>query len=170
MKKEKQRVFILKNRSGFTFLELLTVIGIIAILTSMVVGYYADSRKKANDTLALNDAKNMITIASGIFSEEVDVDFTHDIGDGPQIGTSTFDAPTTNRKPVYNLSPGVEAVIAGQSSKSDIEVNTITLYTFHVAGTGIPGDPWFITAPTKVYMVQLDGFTGDIDTSFTKNQ
>ncbi len=155
-----------KNDKGFTLLELLVVIGIISILLAMGSMNFFDSRKKANDTLALNDAKNLITVASNNFFDKTDVLYTRDYPDGRQIGASTNTAAA--RPPVYTLSPGVQVRAVGFSSPD--ASGSITFWAHHAAGTGISAPTLGSGVPIRSYYVELFEDTGEIDTSFTNNQ
>ncbi len=166
MKKINKILRPLKNDNGFSYLELMVVVGIISILAVMGGINAMDSRRKANDTLALNDAKNLITVANNNFFDKTDVLYTRDYPDGSQIGTSTNAAVA--RPPVYSLSIGVQVRAVGWSSPNAL--GQITFWAHHVAGTGLPSPTLGSGVPIRSYYVELFEDTGDIDTSFTNNQ
>ncbi len=164
MKKESKISIALKNNQGFTLLELMAVIGIIAVLTAMAAFSAFDARKKANDTLALNDARNMITVVHDNFFNKTDV--SYDTGgwtSGP-LGTLTSPPGSTARPAVYNLSPGVKAYAIGRSSPA--QLGNITLYTHHTAGTGVSFSLCPVTANVKSFYVYIDESSGDVDITF----
>ncbi len=163
MKKESTISVALKNSQGFTLLELLTVIGIIAVLTTMAVLSGWDSRKKANDTLALSDAKHIITVVTDNFFSRDDVDYRTGVGVFvSEIGTKTNAGSA--RSPVFTLSPGVVATATGRTATGGA-LGSINIYLYHSTGTGVT----FAFYPgifVRTFNVSMDEETGEVNTSF----
>ncbi len=160
MKKESKISVALTNSQGFSVLELLVVIGIMSVLAAMAVINAWDSRKKANDTLALSDAKNIIAVVSDNFFDREDVKY--DTGGWvTQIGTKRID--DSARSPVYSLSSGVVANATGFSSP--VALGNIDIYFYHLSGTGLS----FALYPginVRTFYVSINEATGNVDTSF----
>ncbi len=158
----RSKIFVCLNNGGFTLMELFIVVAIMSLLSAAALLSLTDSRKKAFDTMALRDAMSLITVVHNNIFEDLDIDYTHNAGDGSRIGTKEIGG--TLRDPVFILSPGVQAVLSGFSSRD--EISNVDIYVFHNGGTMVgemllPG----ITAK-KVFAVNIDEETGDVTTSF----
>jgi prepilin-type N-terminal cleavage/methylation domain-containing protein len=69
-----------RNAPAFSLMELLVVVGIIAILAALILGALSNSKKSAGITVCLNNAK-MITMSLLIYAE----DHGGQLPNGPQI-------------------------------------------------------------------------------------
>ena len=56
------------HSSGFTLIELLVVVAIIAILAVIAIPQYAKYRRKASDSAALSDLKNIQITAEAYYA------------------------------------------------------------------------------------------------------
>ncbi len=130
--------------SGFTLIEVLIVVVIIAILGSIAGINYIPFRNKAYDTIALSDTRNLVgSVTDAILSEE-DVNYNK-IGGG---AVGEVDTGGIVRTPVFTLSPGIEAVLTGDSTGGTV----FTASLRHIRGT-----------PGKTYDCVVDETTGLID-------
>lgn len=101
---------MIKQKGGFTVLELLVVMAIMAILTNMAYLLFRDFRYRTNDTAAVSDARNLITVATEEFVANSFPDFTHGLGDGSSVGLKP------DGTYAFTLSGGVKALIVGMPS------------------------------------------------------
>ena len=112
--KIKPRFAALKNNHGFTLMELCMVIAIIGLLATIAIENYMESRRHMADAAALAEAQGLGKAVLNTFIDDNDVDLTHNIADGRQIGA--LDNSGNARKPIFNLSPVMEATINGSSN------------------------------------------------------
>jgi hypothetical protein len=102
-----------KDNKGFTFVELLTVIICLTVLVQMAWNFFGEMRRRSYDVSAVSDGRNLMTVVRANFVHEDDVDYTHNPGDGANIGTK--DTSGNPRAAVFILTPGVNAKILGES-------------------------------------------------------
>jgi prepilin-type N-terminal cleavage/methylation domain-containing protein len=122
----------LKNKKGFTLLEVVIVSVMLSILSSIAIYNYIPLRKKALDTTALSDARNLVqSVVDATLSEE-DVDYTK-INTGGAVGD--VDTGGNPRTPVFVLSPGVEVVIIGSSNELPNGDTVFSAIVYHTSGT-----------------------------------
>ena len=71
------------NRKGFTIVELVIVIAVIAILAGVLIPTFAGITKKAKESKALQEAQNAYkeAYAEAIADGKIDTDETHKVGD-----------------------------------------------------------------------------------------
>jgi len=123
----------LKNSEGFTMIELFMVFAVLGILAQISLTFMIDLRSRSSDVTALSDGKNLVTVFRNNFIARDDVDYTHNPGDGPDIGTVTTDGGA--RPPVFTLSPGVEAEITGKSDPNVPGAGLVVVTLYHQSGT-----------------------------------
>jgi len=59
----------LRNRKGFTLIELMIVIAIIGILAAIAIPQFTAYRSRAYNTAALSDLRNLKTDLEGYYAE-----------------------------------------------------------------------------------------------------
>ena len=60
---------MIKNKHGFSLLELLVVVTIIAILATIAIPRFSEYRVKANNAAALSDIRNFRTLMEVVYSD-----------------------------------------------------------------------------------------------------
>ncbi len=60
----------LANRKGFTLIELLIVVAIIGILAAIAIPQFSSYRKKANNSAAQSDMKNLKTAFEAFYADK----------------------------------------------------------------------------------------------------
>jgi prepilin-type N-terminal cleavage/methylation domain-containing protein len=64
----KRRNLPISNQLGFTLVEVMMVIAIIGVLSSMAIGEFIDRRKEASNKSAQSFTRNMLTLVSSSFA------------------------------------------------------------------------------------------------------
>lgn len=122
-----------KSNSGFTFVELLTVMIMLAVLMQMAWNFMGDVRQRSSDVSAVADGRNLVTTVRANFVNLDNVQYDHDPDDGQAIGT--VDMNGNPRPAVFTLSPGVRARIEAGSFSGLPEQGYYEAYLYHVSGT-----------------------------------
>lgn len=110
------------NREGFTLVELLIVMGIIAILAAIAIPNFISYRQRGYDGTARSDAKNAYTAAQAYFND-YPVKVMADVSDVTAYG--------------YKQSPDIEFTIGGGQADLSIQVKHTLgdhIYTVNSAG------------------------------------
>lgn len=126
-----------KNKKGFTLLELVVVIGIISILGSIAMANFIPLKRQVYDTTARSDARNVLESAVLALLNDEDINYAKGIptaGEGGAVGD--IDTGGNFRTPVFVLSSGVRATISGDSIQG-LNGDTTTLLgtAYHIKGT-----------------------------------
>lgn len=126
----------IRNADGFTLVELMVVIGIVGILTSSAMVYFTDMLRSSRDTVALQDASNLMIVVSNNFVGDESVNYQ--ARNGQQLGIN--DASGGARDPVYTLSAGVRIDFAGGYSNmsygaGDNTASQFVANLYHSSGT-----------------------------------
>lgn len=142
------------NNKGFTLLELMIVSLMISILSSIAVYNFTFLKKRAYDSAALSDARNLVESVVVATLNDEDVDFTKTNTGGAVGNVSTSGTP---RPPVFVLSPGVQAVITGDSIQApNGETTVFSATVYHTNGTPDAASP----SGKKEYFCFLNESTG----------
>jgi prepilin-type N-terminal cleavage/methylation domain-containing protein len=145
----------LSGNKGFTLIELMIVITIIAILAAAGMLVYMDFTAKANDSAALNDAKFLTAVGSNVLLDNEKMLLLQAIDAGGVVGDKVD--PLGNVIPkLYTLSPGVRAEVqiinVDVAGPPPLTVTDIAIKTWHERGSDSP-----IPAFTKkTYLVWVD--------------
>jgi len=145
----------LRGNKGFTLIELMIVIAIIAILAAAGMLVYMDFTAKANDSAALNDAKFLTAVGSNVLLDNEKMLLMQAIDAGGVVGDQVDLLGNVIPK-LYTLSPGVRAEV--QIINVDVPgpppetITDIAIKTWHERGSDSP-IPAF---PKKTYMVWVD--------------
>ncbi len=147
-----------KNNRGFTILELLTVLGIINILASIAILPYMSMRAKGADSVAVSDARNIVTAVNENFIGRNYPDYS--VHSGQKVGLKP------DGTYAFTLSEGVKMIILSASPmNAGMGNGKLEALFYHVSGS-----PDNNPAPTdrRVYYILVDEKTGllSVPTSF----
>jgi len=145
---QKKGLLYMMNSKGYSLMELMMVLSIIAIVSQIGFSAWLDNKRRAYDATAVADTRNLIEAIVNDMVGAEDVLYSHDPEDGPRIGSWTkgddtnwdVDNKGEKRKPSLYLSPGVKAFIRGATDVVDsngITNTTVTAFLWHSGGT-----PW----------------------------
>ena len=154
------------NKKGFTIVELVIVIAVIAILAAVLIPTFSNVIEKANTSSALSEAKNAMT--DDLANAEADYENMDDYksADGKtqyyviRSYKGIYDAPLTDCVGHYTISDGnIPAIIegVGASDKQDKETTYYVLGEF--AGTYANGEYTYVT--DKGYTCEYDTVKGE---------
>ena len=145
-----------RDNRGFTIIEMGIVMIMLGILVQMAWNFMGDMRRRSSDVAAVADGRNLITVVRSNFISLEDVNYTHNPGGGPLIGTT--DTSGNPRNPVFTLSPGVMARIELGSQSGVLDQGYYEATVFHENGTEDPGTPsgkrefWYLAdEPNQIY-------------------
>lgn len=113
------------TEDGFSLVELLVVIVIIGILSSIAIAAFANQRKKAVDASLISDVRTTGTQMTGFFSDGVDIDYLSDLtgltegheialgayGEGRSANNPVRDWNTYDELPTIQLSEGTHMTV-----------------------------------------------------------
>ena len=114
----------LTNTNGFTLMELMVVVAIVASLAAIAIFNYMPARAKAMDAAALSDARNIVSSVVDAAMNNADVDFFKFNTGGAVGDTDTSGNP---RKPIFSTwfkllkSLGKTRVLPGVRNGVDFE-------------------------------------------------
>jgi len=127
----------LKDNRGFTFIELLMVFIVLGIMAQMALTFMIDLRSRSSDVTAIADGRNLVTVVRNNFVNLDDVDYKHNPGDGPNIGTVDTSGAPILQGPVFTLSPGVKAHITAASFSGIPDQGFFEAWLCHESGTKV---------------------------------
>lgn len=94
------------NRKGFTIVELVIVIAVIAILAGVLIPTFAGVTSKAKDSKALQEAKNAYTADLAILNGQVTADQAKDTEINGEKLAGTFDLADDKKSYTYSFTNG----------------------------------------------------------------
>jgi type IV pilus assembly protein PilA len=109
-----------KDEDGFTLIELMVVVLIIAILLAIAIPTFLGARNRANDRAAQSSLRNTLTAAKTIFTDEQDYTKADQASELTPVEPSlTYSVtPSTDFKEVDPASSGAAIWAAAAKSKS----------------------------------------------------
>ena len=133
LQRTRQIITIDKNNCGFTLVELMVVIAIVAVLSSIAIRSFLSSRMNVLDAAALAESHSLGKVVTNVFLDRKDVDLTHHEGDDPKIGT--LDTSGNSRESIFILSNGIEAEITGNTNWGGTGLGRCVAEIWHPGGT-----------------------------------
>lgn len=104
---------LMRRRTGFTIIELLAVVVIIAVLATLAISKFGDSKRRAYVSAMKADLHNLATIAETKFASDNSY-ATVDVPQGSAGVTLTFDGTSNGWTATarHNGVPGFECTLA----------------------------------------------------------
>lgn len=133
MQRKRQQFTIYKNSSGFSFLELMAVMAIVAILAGIAITSFITTRTKVLDAAAFSEIQGLGRAVLSGFLDGIDVNLAHLEGGGVEIGA--LDTSGNPRRPVFTLSKGMQAEIVGNSESGGPGLGRCEATVWHQNGT-----------------------------------
>lgn len=135
----------LSNKQGFSLMELVIVMAIMSVLSSIAMLYINDLLKTTRDATALAEGQNIMQVVTNQFLDRVSVSYASTSPSGLSsisIGTAMEDG-TTARAPVLTLSPGVKIIFNGLniSYGGANMASSFSAFLYHVNGSDSPWSP-----------------------------
>jgi prepilin-type N-terminal cleavage/methylation domain-containing protein len=111
---------ILRNKKGFTLIELIIVIGIISVLAAIAIPVYAQYKERAYDSDVKSHLHNIFLACKSYWSDEGSAsDCTVPIASGTAYGY-------TQTSKISIAASGGETIFSGTASHAD-STNTFTM-------------------------------------------
>jgi prepilin-type N-terminal cleavage/methylation domain-containing protein len=120
-----------RDNKGFTFIELMMVMIMAAILMQIAWLFALDLKKRGSDVAAIADGRNLITTVRNNFVNLDSVNYN--ATDERHIGVSKREGG--GRPPVFTLSPGVMARIEAGSESGIADRGYFEAFLFHKNGS-----------------------------------
>jgi prepilin-type N-terminal cleavage/methylation domain-containing protein len=133
----------IKDAKGFTLVELMLVISILAILSAIAILNYIPMRAKSMDSVAHADARHIMGSVVNAITSSADIDFAKGtiippVGVPGAVGG--LDLGGNPRSAIFNLSLNVHARIIGNSNYLGLNNTYFEAWIYHTGGT-TTGDP-----------------------------
>ena len=127
---------IVKSDNGFTLIELMIVMAIMASLAAIAFANFMPMKQRAYDATAITDSRNLADSVVEATLNGDDVDFTAVSGTG---GVGAEDTSNVARQPIYLLSNGIKWTVLNGSTNEAPHGNTyFEAIIYHVNGTDDP--------------------------------
>lgn len=156
------------DEDGFTLIELMVVVLIIAILLAIAIPTFLGAQDRARDRGAQSDLRNGITAAKTIATDnagELDEVTVDELNDAE--GAITFDTAAVNTDTVQVQGGGAAAVAVADWIQLSTESESGTVYSIATASTGEVGYcSWEAGGAAIAAGFAADALTGCIEDEF----